>query len=199
MSDDLVNVRFYSAPVLVRLAEIGRRIEDMSPAMKAIGEVLTESTKERFSASTAPDGSRWKPLAPATVLSRLAEISGQYAAYSNLKTGKEGRVRVGDKKGYFRKDGKLGSRGITAVMGQKPLVDTGILQDTIHYNLINGGRGVEIGTNRFAGEWEGGAAVHQFGSRDGKIPARPFMGMSASDETSILEILDNFGRMALGK
>lgn len=198
MTDSLVSVRFDSIPVLVRLAEIGRRIDDMSPAMMAIGEILTESTKERFSASTAPDGSRWKPLAPATVLSRLAEISGQYAAYSNLKTGKEGRVRVGDKKGYFRKDGKLGSLGITAVMGQKPLVDTGILQDTIRYNLINGGRGVEIGTNRFSGEWDGGAAVHQFGSRDGKIPARPFMGMSAGDEADILDILTRFGEQALG-
>jgi phage gpG-like protein len=83
-------------------------------------------------------------------------------------------------------------------MGMRPLVDSGILQGTIRYRLINDGQGIEVGTNRFAGEWDGGAAVLHFGSRDGKIPARPFIGISADDQTAILGILNNFGRMALG-
>ena len=81
----------------------------------------------------------------------------------------------------------------------KPLVDTGMLADTIRYQLTPGGNGVEIGTNRFAGEWEGGAAVHQFGSRDGNIPARPFLGLSADDEREVLDILDRFMAQAIGQ
>lgn len=173
---ELINTKLDSQPVLARLAQIRRDIDDLSPAMLAIGEILTESTKQRFSDSTAPDGSRWKPNAPATVLATLARISGAYS----------------------KKTGKLTKKGSTAVMGKKPLVATGILQDTISYNLINGGDGVEIGTNRFAGEWDGGAAVHQFGSKDGKIPARPFLGISTDDETDILAILANFGSQAIG-
>lgn len=173
---DLIKAKLDSQPVLARLAQIRRDIDDLSPAMLAIGELLTESTKQRFSDSTAPDGSRWKPNAPATVLDTLGRISGAYS----------------------KKSGKLTKKGATAVMGKKPLVDTGILQDTISYGLINGGDGVEVGTNRFAGEWEGGAAVHQFGSQNGKIPARPFLGISADDETAILDILANFGSQALG-
>lgn len=174
-----------------RLAEISRRVDDMTPVMDSIGELLSESTKRRFSESTDPDGKRWAPLAPATVLSRLAEISGDFAAYSNLKTGKTGRTRVGDKKGYYRKDGRIGAKGASAVMNMKPLIDSGILQDTISYRVV-GRNGVEIGTNRFAAEWDGGAAVHQFGSRDGSIPARPFLGLSAGDKTEVLDLLNDY-------
>ncbi len=172
----LINTRLDSQPVLARLAEIRRKVDDLSPAMLAIGELLTESTKERFSTSTAPDGSRWMPNAPATVLGTLARISGAYS----------------------KKTGRLTKKGSAAVMGKKPLVASGILQDTISYGLIKGGDGVEVGTNRFAGEWDGGAAVHQFGSQDGKIPARPFLGISTDDETDILAILASFGSQAIG-
>lgn len=149
----------------------------MAPAMQEIGEVLAESTQQRFSASIGPDGSRWAPLAQSTVLARLAKISGAYA----------------------KKSGKLSSKGGSAVIGMKPLVETGMLQDTIRYQLIDGGAGVEIGTNRFAGEWEAGAAVHQFGSRDGLILARPFLGLSGDDQAEVLDILGRFLDEAAGQ
>lgn len=195
---DAITVRFDSAPVLARLQEIARRVDDLSPAMRDIGELMVESTKERFTSSTGPDGQRWPALAKDTILARLAKISGQYAAYTNLKTRKVGQVRVGDKKGYYDKAGKVAGKGLLALMNMRPLVDTGILQDTIRYQLTPGGKGVEIGTNRFAGELEGGAAVHQFGNRKGTIPARPFLGLSASDERAVLDVLDRFLRQAVG-
>ena len=43
-----------------------RRVGDMTPAMREIGEVLTQSTIDRFKTSTAPDGSRWAPNKPST-------------------------------------------------------------------------------------------------------------------------------------
>lgn len=195
---DAIIVHFESAAVLARLNQIARQANDLSPAMRGIGELLTESTKERFASSTGPDGQKWKALAPATVLARLMEMSGHFAAYSNVKTKKEGRARVGDKKGYFDKGGRVAGKGALALANMRPLVDTGMLQDTIRYQLTPGGNGVEIGTNRFAGEWEGGAAVHQFGSRDGSIPARPFLGLSAEDEKSVLDILGRFMTQAVG-
>ena len=195
---DAITVRFESATVLARLDQIARQVDDLSPAMRGIGELISESTKERFASSTGPDGQQWKPLAPATVLARLMEISGHFAAYTNVKTRKEGRVRVGDKKGYFDKGGRVAGKGVQALTNMRPLVDTGALQDTIRYQITPGGKGVEIGTNRFAGEWEGGAAVHQFGSRDGNIKARPFLGLSADDERAVLDVLERFMRQAVG-
>lgn len=194
---DAITVRMDSAPVLARLAEIARRVDDLSPAFRAIGEAMVESTKQRFSDSTGPDGQRWAPLAKATVLARLAEMSGQFAAYTNLKTRKVGRVRAGDKKGHFDDSGRVTGKIANRIMNMRALIDTGILQDTIHYQLTPGGKGVAIGTNRFAGEWNGGAAVHQFGNKKGTVPARPFLGMSAGDEREVLAILDRFLRQAI--
>ncbi len=195
---DTITIRLDDTAVLARLAEIARQVDDMTPAMQGIGEALAKSTKQRFDTSTAPDGAAWQRLAASTVLGRLEQITGAFAAYSNVKTRKEGVRRVGDKKGAFLKDGSLSAKSRRALEAVKPLVDTGILQDSIHYQVIPGGKGVEIGTNRFAGEWEGGAAVHQFGSRDGDIPARPFLGISASDRSEVLDILDTFLRQAIG-
>ncbi len=172
---DRINITDNSPAVIARLAEIRQHFDDLSPAMLSIGELLTESTKQRFTTGTAPDGSRWAPNAPATVLGALAKISGAYS----------------------KRTGKLTKKGSIVAAGKRPLVDSGLLQDTIGYQLIDGGNGVEVGTNRFAGEWEGGAAVHQFGSRDGKIPDRPFLGISPDDESDILDILANFGGQAL--
>lgn len=197
MTDAAFTVRLEDTAVIARLNEIAGRIDNMAPAMRAIGEALTESTKQRFSDSSGPDGQPWARHAAATVLGRLEQITGSYVAYSNVKTRKEGRLRIGDKKGAFNKDGALSQRTRAKMESWKPLVDTGMLQDTIRYQLLPGGKGVEIGTNRFAGEWTGGAAVHQFGSKDGKIPARPFLGISAGDRVEVLAVLDRFLEQAI--
>lgn len=194
---DSITFRIDSAEVLARLQQIARRVDDMTPAMRAIGEVMSKSTKQRFASSTGPDGQRWKALALATVLARLAEMSGKFSAYTNVKTRKEGRLRTGDKKGYFDKGGKLAAKGAAAVMNMKPLVATGILANTIRYQVGADGNSVAIGTNRFAGEWEGGAAVHQFGDKKGNIPARPFLGISDADRGEVLAILDRFLEQAI--
>lgn len=42
-------------------------LEDMTPVMKAIGELLVRSTKQRFLKGQAPDGSAWKAKSPVTL------------------------------------------------------------------------------------------------------------------------------------
>ncbi|MCO6427313.1 phage virion morphogenesis protein [Nitrosomonas communis] len=49
---------------LNRLQQSGARPR---PALLEIGEALVESTKERFSTQTMPDGSRWERNAPAGI------------------------------------------------------------------------------------------------------------------------------------
>jgi phage gpG-like protein len=196
---DAITVRLDDTAVIARLQQIAGRVDDMAPAMRAIGEALVESTKQRFDTSTGPDGLRWERHAAATVLGRLAQITGAYAAYTNVKTRKEGLRRVGDKKGALLRDGSLSAKSRRALEATTPLVDTGELRDGIRYQLSGDGRTLEVGTNRFAGEWDGGAAVHQFGDKKGRIPARPFLGVSAEDRGEVLDILDRFLAQALGR
>lgn len=171
---DTFTIRFDDAQVLGRLREIAQRVDNMAPVMASIGELIAESTKQRFSDSVGPEGQRWAANAEATVLARLAQIKGAY-----------------------NKKGKLSAKGMTVAMNKKPLVDTGVLQDTIRYQVSSDGRSVAVGTNRFAGEWDGGAAVLHFGDKKGRIPARPFLGLSASDKVSVLAQLDEFLKNAI--
>lgn len=175
MSDDY-QVRMNDMALISRIAQISSRIDDLSPLMLAIGETLTESTKERFSTSTAPDGQKWKKNADSTVLARLNKISGAYT-----------------------KSGKLSKKGTAALTNKKPLVDSGLLQDTFRYQLANQGNSVEIGTDRFSGEWDGGAAIFHFGSRDGSIVPREIVGLSVTDRRDVIDILNAFGEQAVGK
>ena len=144
--------------------------------MRAIGERLTETTKRRFETSTGPDGRRWAPNSRAT-----------YEALANRG------------KGNFRKkDGKLGAKGAGVVMSKKPLIgESKALSTTIDYQAD--ATSVTIGSPM---EY---AAVQQFGAVQGalgrtkrngpipwgNIPARPFLGVSPTDRTDILEILQN--------
>ncbi|MFZ2269054.1 MAG: phage virion morphogenesis protein [Azonexus sp.] len=175
MADDGFGFGLQNQAVIARLNEIARRYADMSPAMKAIGETVTESTKARFETSTAPDGTPWAPNAVSTVLERISQIKGAY-----------------------RKDGRLSKKGAEAYVSKKPLVDTGITQDSFRWQLAEGGNAVEVGTNRFASEWEGGAAVFHYGRRDGSMPARPILGISPADEVDVLDILAHFCEVSLG-
>lgn len=174
---DGITIEIDSAPVrdaLNRLL-VALGADGMTPAMKEIGEVLTESSKQRFATSTAPDGTRWAPNAQAT-----------FESYLN-RDGKN-----------FRQDGRLGAKGAARAMNKKQLVDSGLLADSSVWQIVADGAGVDVGTNRFAGEWDGGAAVHQFGNRKGTIPARLLLGVSATDEVAVLEIVERHLLGALG-
>lgn len=174
-------IEFDSAPILDKLARLQRALapEGYAGVLGEIGEYLAESTRQRFVTSTAPDGSKWAPNAKATYLGILRRDS------------KEGGKNT-------RKDGRINTRGTRMMAGKKPLVDSGDLATYIEWQRTADGSGVDIGTNRFADEWTGGAAVHQFGSRDGRIPARPFLGLSAADERKVESILDHWLLQALG-
>lgn len=163
----MITISVDNASVLAAMERLSDKAGNLNPALREIGERLTETTQRRFVTSTAPDGRRWASNSQATIMAYLDSRSGS-----------------------FLKSGKISAKGARRAMQKRPLVDSGLLQDSIRWQLIPGG--VAVGTDRFADAMPGGAAVHQFGSRNGKIPARPFLGISRSDERAILEILADY-------
>ncbi len=153
------------------LAEKLRKLEHPRPLLLMIGEYLSETTRQRFVTSTAPDGSRWAPNSR-TTLERY----------------------VGSKGGYSNKTGKINKKGQAAAIGKKPLVGaTRFLGYQIIYQAND--TMLEIGSNRIQ------AAVQQFGAAKGSlgggapwgdIPARPFLGVSAEDRAAILEMVGDY-------
>lgn len=144
---------------------LGRR-PSFKPLLNAIGLEMVTSTQRRFETGTAPDGSRWRPS--------LAALEER----------------------------------------RQTLIKTARLRDSNTYNVTS--TDVEVGTNvEYAGIHQGGATIppHTIRARraralripgvgfrrsvkhpGGTIPARPFLGLSAQDETIIHNLTEDWMR-----
>ena len=141
--------------VRAALERLAQRAGHLAPALAEIGEVLVQSTQDRFASESGPDGQRWAENRPST----LARKRNRHI-----------------------------------------LTEGGYLGDLIHYQLLDGGRGLAVGSDR---EY---AAVQQFGQPKGAsgtnrrgapipwgdIPPRPFLGLSGEDRDRVLEILADY-------
>ncbi|GHU35856.1 virion morphogenesis protein [Betaproteobacteria bacterium] len=87
---DRIIITFDSAKVLAAMERLTESMADPSPVLKAIGEKLVESTKQRFDAGVAPDGTPWEPNSPVTL--EIMQKRGKNTA------GKKPLVDTGDLK-----------------------------------------------------------------------------------------------------
>lgn len=156
--------------VIEALESLRGNAMNMIPALRDIGEHLTETTKRRFDSGTAPDGSKWPANSAATIL----EYLGGY-------------------KGSHTKAGKLSAKGISRMGSKKPLIgETRSLMSTIDYRL-RGNDVLEIGSPMiYSGMQQFGGSKSTFPNLWGDIPARPFLGVSDEDERSILDIVEGY-------
>lgn len=167
--------------VLATLRELVARIGKPQPVLQAIGEEIMERAKRRFDTGTGPDGVRWAPNARSTIEAYLESKSGVFSRYSKIASREEGWSRTRTKKGYFDKSGKVGSRGIQAVMGKRPLIAAGSLAKQFHVSVD--GNSVTVGSSmRYAAMQQFGGTKAKFPHLWGDIPARPFLPVTLSGD-----------------
>lgn len=63
----MIEVKIDDTQITRALQELQQAAGDLSPAFREIAEVLIESTKQRFSDGSGPDGQPWADNAPVTV------------------------------------------------------------------------------------------------------------------------------------
>ncbi len=146
-----------------------QRAENPRPLMVGIGELLVDSTKQRFRTSTAPDGERWVGNSETTILNFLSRYRSS-----------------------FRKDGRLRKSGAARAAAKKPLIgESRRLSTTIAYRAARDS--VSVGS-----PLPQAAMMHFGGSKAdyphlwGDIPARNFLGLSSNDEDGILDLVEDF-------
>lgn len=167
----MIDIQIDDREVRAALDRLQRRLSDLSPVMREIGELLAERAKSRFATSTGPDGRRWAPNAPSTLAAYLRSYGGSY-----------------------KKGGGPTKKGAARAAAKKPLIgESKALSTTIHYQA--GRDSVTIGSPMVY------AAIHQFGGQAGRgrrvtIPARPFLPVTSSgqwlgdaDRAAVLDIL----------
>lgn len=167
---EIVNEKVSSA-----LSRLASATANPRPALLAIGESLLESTEKRFETSTGPDGVRWAPNSQATYL---------------------GIVR-GLGKSNFGKSGRLNKRGAERVSGKKPLIGASrSLSQQISYSVD--AEGLHLGSPmEYAGMQQFGGTKSKFPHLWGDIPARPFLGVSDSDEAMIVDTVGDYLKNAI--
>lgn len=167
---DKFTVEFDNAQVDAALERLADGVANPAPVLKAIGELLAESTLQRFATSTAPDGTTWEPNKAATLEAYLGRTGGNY-----------------------KKDGSLSKKGAARLAGKKPLIgESRELSRSIRKQMV-GDSVVEVGTNLVYG------AMQQFGGTKaefphlwGDIPARPFLGISDADAAAIEREIEDY-------
>jgi phage gpG-like protein len=169
-------IEVQSEAVTAAFNALGARVGDMSPVLMALGDDIIERTKQRFATATGPDGTPWLPNTQATLIAYLNKRSGNFAAFSHIKTGKEGQSRVGDKKGYFKKDGSLTKKSQQLVANKRPLQgESGDLERQFS-SLVVSGNTLLVGSSMiYAAMQQFGGTKSQFPNLWGDIPARPFL------------------------
>lgn len=133
------------------IARLIRRFDNPQPALRAIGELLVEFTKERFARSQDPYGKPWAPNAETTLRRALDR-------HPKNRT----------------KDGSLSARGQRVLAGKKPLIgESKSLSTQIHYRVVPGA--VEVRSSMvYAALQQFGGSKAKFPHLWGDIPARPF-------------------------
>jgi len=63
----MIEIHIDDRDVLTALQDLQRAAGDLRPALAEIGETLIESTKQRFSSKTGPDGQAWPANSPVTI------------------------------------------------------------------------------------------------------------------------------------
>lgn len=157
------------------LQALAARMDKLAPVLTALGDDITERTKQRFDTSTGPDGAPWAPNSAATL--------GMLAS------------RLGGQKSKVKKDGSLNASGRRALANKKPLIDSGFLRQQI-VPRVSGNTLTVSATPAYA-------AIQQFGGQAGKghkvtIPARPYLPVRLDgtlypqEQALVLQSLNDF-------
>lgn len=73
MADPIFSIIYSDDEIRSRLQELQRRLRDLTPVMKNIGEMLLLSTDQRFETETGVDGLPWLPNSPRTEAQKRAQ------------------------------------------------------------------------------------------------------------------------------
>lgn len=140
------------------LDQITRHLTDMTDLMQDLGELLVDSTKQRFAEGTAPDGTVWAPKSDATI-----------DAYRRREK-KKPNTRV-DFRPLFGPSGRLSSEIFAQASSASVEIGSSLIYSAVQ----------QFG----AAKGEFGTAANGSSIPWGNIPARPFIGLSEEDRTKV--------------
>lgn len=179
-----IQIEMKDEAVKAALSDLSRKFSDLSPVMKDIGEYMVRSTEDRFNRQgPAPDGTPWKPLAASTLRRKkhpkiLTESEALRGDIHYELLGTHG-VKIGTSERIpYAAIHQFG--GIIARMAR-----TGVLAFKKSGGFMSR---AAAGKRKTAVR----IAFAHYGERKTKIPARPFLGVSADDSAKIVGMINRW-------
>lgn len=156
--------------VRAMLQRLAQRMGHLTPVMRQMGDVLRNDALANFKGQHSPSGAPWAKLAPSTLLARAQRLSG--------------------KGGLYTQKGRLRKKAQRLISEAKALQDRGVLRQSVQ-TLAASANSVTVGSRLPY------AAIHQLGGQAGRgrkvrIPARPYLGMSANAERQIINTINAY-------
>lgn len=137
------------------LSELMGKMRSLRQPMNAIGNYMTNIMEESFDNEASPDGEAWHPL-------KIRTIHDSYGGNQYTKKGVQTK--------RFQKFSQ----------NRKILQDTRTLRESTGYSADSDS--VIVGVNAYSKDRYPYPIVHQFGTENGDIPARPFMPITQDGE-----------------
>lgn len=164
-----------------RLRQALSRIENRQPFLREVGQTLADSTRARFRAETAPDGTPWAPLKSTTLKARLRRRRSAIA--------------------ILRETGALAGSISFSITGDEVRIGSPLEYAAIHQlggeikiparkQRLRFVKAKEGAGRRFATKKRKRGVIEQdvdISAYQITMPARPFLGISPADETDIFE------------
>lgn len=152
---------------------------DPSGLMPRLGEYLQGSIQKRFKTQTAPDGTPWAPLQQRYAKrkkynrDKVLTLRGYLRSYIHYQVPDAHTVEVGSNQKY------------AAIHQLGGTIDMPARQATARYRSV-AGRVLFAKKSHKRGVTEKAVAI---GAHQVKMPARPFLGLSAEDDRAIQRII----------
>lgn len=188
---DGVKLALNDQAILDRLAQLSRAAENPARAMEAIGAYMVTATQRRFERETGPDGQKWQRLSPRTAQRRVGRSQRGYEHILRVKNrlyssivyeATPNQVEIGTGIAYAAAQQLGASINIPA------------REQDIHLGKTNrGSRFVKASRKRKQTQRV------KIGAHVVTLPARPYLGVDAADQTEILAIVADFLRTEAGE
>ena len=164
------------------LQRVAKRIGNLSPIMKIIGERVILQTEERFNRQgPAPDGAPWASLSPATLKQKkhrkILTESGELRGSIHYQLRGANAIAIGTNKVY----------GAIQQLGGS--IRHGARSQTLAFKKGGGFLSHAAASRR---KTPVRVAFASIGAHETKIPARPFLGLSADNSAEIVGIINNY-------
>lgn len=159
----MITVEINDAEVDAAFAEIEKRLTDMRPVFEVLGDLLKDSTEERFDEGVSPDGIPWAPKSQTTIdayAARGLTVSSKPLHGPNLDT-------LTLRKSFFHE----------ATSDALTLGTNKVQAAAMHFGMAKGA----------AGQTSRGGSIPW-----GNIPARPFVGISSEDRGAIVATVEEW-------